>query len=83
MPLVRTDPPAEDCAGIFKQSMGARNRVGIGLSYQRQTTQPGGFYSLESILELLKSLKIRALMPMDLSVEVPSHDTIVGTGRLN
>ncbi len=23
-----------DCAGIFKQSMGARNRVGIGLSYR-------------------------------------------------
>jgi hypothetical protein len=22
------------CAGIFKQSMGARNRVGIGLSYR-------------------------------------------------
>ncbi len=33
-------------AGIFKQSMGARNQVGIG--------------SLESILGLLKSLKIRA-----------------------
>jgi hypothetical protein len=24
----------ECCAGIFKQSMGARNRVGIGLSYR-------------------------------------------------
>ena len=24
----------ESCAGIFKQSMGARNRVGIGLSYR-------------------------------------------------
>ncbi len=24
----------ENCAGIFKQSMGARNRVGIGLSYR-------------------------------------------------
>ncbi len=24
----------ENCAGIFKQSTGARNRVGIGLSYR-------------------------------------------------
>jgi hypothetical protein len=38
-------------AGIFKQSMGARNRVGIGLSY----------WSLESIPGLHKRLKIRAL----------------------
>ncbi len=27
-------PCAPSCAGIFKQSMGARNRVGIGLSYR-------------------------------------------------
>ncbi len=40
--------------------MGARNLVETGLSY-RQTTQPDGIGSLESILELLKSLKIRAL----------------------
>ncbi len=26
-------PRAQLCAGIFKQSTGARNRVGIGLSY--------------------------------------------------
>jgi hypothetical protein len=46
------------CAGIFKQSMGARNRVGIGLSYR-----PARLHSLvellisslESILLLLKS----------------------------
>jgi hypothetical protein len=25
--------PSELCAGIFKQSMGARNRLGMGLSY--------------------------------------------------
>ncbi len=39
------------------------NRVGIGLSYipARQATQPGGIGSLESILGLLKSLKIQAL----------------------
>jgi hypothetical protein len=36
------------CAGIFKQSTGTRNRVGIGLSYR-----PVG---------VLKSLKIRALV---------------------
>ncbi len=92
-------------AGIFKQSIGARNRIGIGLSYRparagiikllwspgidssslcslagwyynpihirflaptdclkipAQATQPGGIGYLESILGLLKSLKIRA-----------------------
>jgi hypothetical protein len=31
------------CAGIFKQSMGARNRVGIGLSYR-----PARLHSLDS-----------------------------------
>ncbi len=41
----------EYIAGIFKQSMGARNRVGIALSYQPARL---------SILGLLKSLKIRA-----------------------
>jgi hypothetical protein len=40
----------------FKQSMGARNRVGTGLSYR-----PARLHRLaESILGLLKSLKIRA-----------------------
>jgi hypothetical protein len=38
--------------GSFKHSMGARNPVGIGLSY----------WILESILGLLKSLKNRALV---------------------
>jgi hypothetical protein len=50
-------------AGIFKLSMGARNRVGIGLSYwpaRLHSTQPGAIGSLKSILGLLKSLKIRA-----------------------
>ncbi len=36
---------------------GYRNRVGVGLSY-RQATKAGGINSLESIPELLKSLKI-------------------------
>ncbi len=36
--------------------MGARNRVGIGLSYQ--PARAGGIVSLESLLGLLKSLKI-------------------------
>ncbi len=52
------------CAGIFKQSTGARNRVGIGLSFRParlHNTQPGGIGFLESILGLLKRLKIRAL----------------------
>jgi hypothetical protein len=49
-------------AGIFKQSTRARNRVGIGLSYRparlHYTAWQNG--SLESILGLYKSLKIRA-----------------------
>jgi hypothetical protein len=32
---------ARNCAGIFKQSMGARNRVGMGLSYR--PTRVGNF----------------------------------------
>ncbi len=50
-----------NCAGIFKQSMGARNRIGTGWSYRpaRLDSQLGGIGSLESIL---KSLKIRALV---------------------
>jgi hypothetical protein len=61
-------------AGIFKQSIEARNRVGIGgvdslesiprliksLQIRDQATYAGGTDSLETILGLLKSLKIRA-----------------------
>jgi hypothetical protein len=56
----------ENSAGIFKQSVGVRNRVGIGLSYRSARLKrlaeliPCLAYSLESILGLLKSLKIRA-----------------------
>ncbi len=42
------------CAGIFKQSMGAWNREGIGLSYWPARLCIG---SLESILRFLKSVK--------------------------
>jgi hypothetical protein len=46
------------CAGIFKQTMGARetskNRVVI---LARRATQPGGISTMESILGLLKSYK--------------------------
>jgi hypothetical protein len=55
---------AKNCAGIFEQSMGARNRVGTWLSYRPaklHSSQPGGTGYLESILGLLKSLKIPAL----------------------
>jgi hypothetical protein len=46
------------CAGIFKQSMGARNRLGIGLSYRPASLQKaGGIASLESSLGL--SLKVK------------------------
>jgi hypothetical protein len=49
-------------AGIFKQAMVATNRVGIGFVIPaRQATKAGGIDSLELILVLLKSLKIRAL----------------------
>jgi hypothetical protein len=44
------------CAGIFKQSMGARNRVGIGLSYQ-----PGRLHVLAELIpwnRFLGSLKV-------------------------
>jgi hypothetical protein len=43
-------------AGIIKQSIGARNRVGIGLSYRPARLHSlAEFGSLESILRLLKS----------------------------
>jgi hypothetical protein len=42
-------------AGILEQSMGARNRVGIGLSYRPARL---GIDYLKSIPGLLKSLKI-------------------------
>jgi len=51
------------CAGILKQFMGARNRVGIGLSYR-----PARLHSLAELVPwnrihgLHKSLKIWALM---------------------
>jgi hypothetical protein len=44
------------CAGIFKQSRGARNRVGIELSY-RPATLDGRIDSLESIPGLPTSFK--------------------------
>ncbi len=50
------------CSGNFKQCNGARNRLGIGLSYPaRQATKYGGIDALETISGLLKSFKIRAL----------------------
>ncbi len=54
----------EYCAGIFKQSTGARNRVGIGLSYwPGRLYKTGGIDFLDSIPGPLKRLKIRALSP--------------------
>jgi hypothetical protein len=49
-----------NCAGILKQSVGARNQVGIGLSYR-----PARLHSLADLFlvidsGLLKRLKIRA-----------------------
>ncbi len=45
-----------NCAGIFEQSMGARNRVGIGLSVRPARLHFLAVNSLESIPGLLKSL---------------------------
>jgi hypothetical protein len=49
-------------AGIFIQSMWARNRIGIGYrtgTPGSQATKAGGIHSLELIPELHKRLKIR------------------------
>jgi hypothetical protein len=51
---LKSRPLPDLCDGIFKQSMGARKQVGIGLSYRPAI-------SLESTFGLLKSLKIRGL----------------------
>ncbi len=47
-------------ARIFKQYMGARNRVGMVIVPARQATWAGGIHSLESIPWLHERLKIRA-----------------------
>jgi hypothetical protein len=41
-------------AGILEQSMGARNRVGIGLSYR-----PPGYIGWNSLESILGSLKVK------------------------
>ncbi len=59
-PLVDT----QGSAGIYKQSMGTRNRVEIGLSYRparlHRLAKSIRIIQLESIPGLLKSFKIRA-----------------------
>jgi hypothetical protein len=51
----------QNSAGILEQSMGARNRVGIGLSSWPASLHIGRrIYSMELISGLLQSLKIRA-----------------------
>ncbi len=57
---VHIPPICMSWAGIFKQSMEARNRGGIVLSYWPATLQAGGIHSLESIPGFHKRLKIRA-----------------------
>jgi hypothetical protein len=61
---VQTVKQKETCAGIFEQSMGGQepSRNSVVVPARQATTQPGGIGSLESILGLLKSLKIRALL---------------------
>jgi hypothetical protein len=60
---VSLQPAIHNCAGIFKQSMGARNREGIGLYI--------GY--LESILGLLISFKVRAQGWSDNQTPIQSH----------
>ncbi len=51
-----------NCAGILEQSMGARSRVGIGLSYQpARLHRLAESIPLESVPGLLKRLQIRPL----------------------
>jgi hypothetical protein len=55
-PLLRTQAVLQFSAGIFKQSMGARNRVRIGLPYQ-----PAWLQSLAELVpwnRFLGSLKV-------------------------
>ncbi len=60
---VQTVKQKETCAGIFKQFMGGQEPSWNSVVVQAfQATQPDGISSLESILGLLKSLKIRALL---------------------
>jgi hypothetical protein len=47
-------PSLASRAGIFKHSMGAKNQVGIGLSYWPAMIRGGGIDALESSLGLLK-----------------------------
>ncbi len=47
----------ENSAGLFKQSMGARNRIGIGLSYR-----PARLYAVAELIpwnRFLGSLKVK------------------------
>jgi hypothetical protein len=51
------------CAGIFKQSIGARNPVGNRVAVPaRQATQPGGIGSSESILTTTCEQKAAVLL---------------------
>jgi hypothetical protein len=60
--LLIAEPQNTNSAGILEQSMGARNRVGIGLSYRSARLHRLAELTMKSILGLLKSLKIRALL---------------------
>jgi hypothetical protein len=65
-PTLELAPPPNLCWN-FKQSMGARNRVGKGLPYRpdglaTQPTQPGGIGPWNRILGSLKVKKNRALL---------------------
>jgi hypothetical protein len=61
------------CAGTFEQSMGARNRVGIGLLYRTARLH----WMAESIPGLLQSFKISYLTsPLGLCSHEITHTTV-------
>ncbi len=62
--------PAIKSAGILEQSMGARNRVGIGLSYRPSRLHR----QAESIPGLLKSLEIPSMQCAQCKVDPKMHE---------
>jgi hypothetical protein len=66
IPILNTEDRNEFMhrAGIFKKSMGARHRGGIGFLYRpARLHRLGGIHSLESMPGPHKHLKVRALGP--------------------
>jgi hypothetical protein len=68
------DAGIDSIAGICKQFMRARNRVGIELSYRpARLHRPGGIHSLESIPGFHKRSKIGTVVALALVVRHSNH----------